>query len=152
MKECDIEKNMEKCNCSYEPCSRKGICCECIQYHWSMKELPACFFPDDVERTYDRSLRRFIEVYKDRGWLQKPWVSNETRAQLCTRTGLSFQDVLDFLLELISSPLKHALLTASTVNSAPRPKKLSIEKNISPLQVSSPKSRKSYHQGSGLTT
>lgn len=55
---------MQKCNCSYEPCSRKGICCECIQYHWHMKELPACFFPDDVERTYDRSLRRFNEVYK----------------------------------------------------------------------------------------
>jgi len=31
-----------------------------------MDELPACFFPDDVEKTYDRSLRRFIEVYKDR--------------------------------------------------------------------------------------
>ena len=67
MRECNSEKNMEKCNCSYEPCSRKGICCECIQYHWSMKELPACFFPDDVERTFDRSIRRFIEVYKDRG-------------------------------------------------------------------------------------
>ena len=65
MKECNSEKNMEKCNCSYEPCSRKGICCECIQYHWNMKELPACFFPDDVERTFDRSIRRFIEVYKD---------------------------------------------------------------------------------------
>jgi len=32
-----------------------------------MKELPACFFPDDVEKTFDRSIRRFIEVYKDRG-------------------------------------------------------------------------------------
>jgi hypothetical protein len=31
-----------------------------------MKELPACFFPDDVERTYDRSIKKFIEIYKDR--------------------------------------------------------------------------------------
>jgi hypothetical protein len=31
-----------------------------------MKEMPACFFPDDVERTYDRSLRRFIEIYKNK--------------------------------------------------------------------------------------
>jgi hypothetical protein len=31
-----------------------------------MNELPACLFPDDVERTYDRSIRRFIETYKDR--------------------------------------------------------------------------------------
>jgi hypothetical protein len=29
-----------------------------------MKQLSACFFPEDVERTYDRSLRRFIECYK----------------------------------------------------------------------------------------
>jgi hypothetical protein len=31
-----------------------------------MKELPACFFPDETERTYNRSLRRFIEIYKDK--------------------------------------------------------------------------------------
>jgi hypothetical protein len=29
-----------------------------------MQELPACFFPDSVERTYDRSLARFILTYK----------------------------------------------------------------------------------------
>jgi hypothetical protein len=29
-----------------------------------MDELPACFFPEDVERTYDRSLKKFIEIYK----------------------------------------------------------------------------------------
>ncbi|GAH52344.1 unnamed protein product, partial [marine sediment metagenome] len=46
------------------PCSRKGKCCECIRYHWRMRELPACFFPDDVERTYDRSIERFISIYK----------------------------------------------------------------------------------------
>jgi hypothetical protein len=27
-----------------------------------MGQLPACLFPDDVERTYDRSLRKFIET------------------------------------------------------------------------------------------
>lgn len=31
-----------------------------------MNELPACLFPDDVEKTYDRSLRRFIVIYKDK--------------------------------------------------------------------------------------
>ncbi len=67
MKECSVNKNLEKCNCSYEPCSRKGICCECLQYHWSMGELPACFFPDDVERTYDRSIERFMKTYQERG-------------------------------------------------------------------------------------
>jgi len=64
--ECNIKKNMARCNCSYDPCSRKGRCCDCLAYHWKMRELPACLFPDDVEATYDRSLRRFIEVWKDK--------------------------------------------------------------------------------------
>ena len=66
MKECSKEKNLSTCNCTWEPCSRKGICCECISYHWRMKELPACLFPEDIERTYDRSLRNFIKIYKDK--------------------------------------------------------------------------------------
>ncbi len=61
--ECNKEKNLQKCNCSYEPCSRKGICCECVAYHRSSDELPACVFPDNVERTYDRSFRKFIQTH-----------------------------------------------------------------------------------------
>lgn len=67
MRECSIEKNKSKCNCSYEPCSRKGICCECISYHLSSGELPACYFSADVEKTYDRSIEKFIETYKRKG-------------------------------------------------------------------------------------
>ncbi|MFA5858131.1 MAG: DUF6485 family protein [Elusimicrobiota bacterium] len=63
-KECNATRNKSKCNCSYEPCSRKGVCCECIQYHLAMEELPACCFPDDVERTYDRSFSRFVKLHK----------------------------------------------------------------------------------------
>ena len=55
----NLKVNLKRCNCSYDPCSRKGRCCECLQYHLGMHELPACCFPDDVERTYDRSFRRF---------------------------------------------------------------------------------------------
>jgi hypothetical protein len=64
MRECTLEQNNKKCNCTYEPCNRKGICCECIRYHWQSGELPACFFPDDIERTYDRSIEKFIEIYQ----------------------------------------------------------------------------------------
>lgn len=60
--ECNQEKNRGRCNCSYEPCSRKGICCECIQYHTRMRQLPACVFPDDAERTYDRSYEHFARL------------------------------------------------------------------------------------------
>ena len=67
MRECSVEDNKARCNCTYEPCSRKGICCECIRCHWQMGELPACFFPDDIEETYDRSIERFIQTYQQRG-------------------------------------------------------------------------------------
>jgi len=60
----NYQSNLAKCNCTYEPCPRKGICCECIAYHKQMGELPACFFPDDVERTYDRSIRRFMALQR----------------------------------------------------------------------------------------
>ncbi|MBN2467238.1 MAG: hypothetical protein JXD19_03710 [Deltaproteobacteria bacterium] len=67
MRECSIEANKRQCNCSYEPCSRKGICCECLNYHRQMGELPACFFPDDIERTYDRSIETFVTAFNKRG-------------------------------------------------------------------------------------
>jgi len=60
--ECRQHNNLKHCNCSYEPCARKGLCCECIQYHLRMRELPACVFPDDVERTFDRSFERFAQL------------------------------------------------------------------------------------------
>lgn len=61
--ECDnLEANLEFCNCTYEPCPRKGNCCECIRYHLRQRELPACAFPVEAERTYDRSFRKFIET------------------------------------------------------------------------------------------
>jgi hypothetical protein len=65
MSECpNKEKNLQHCNCTYEPCSRKGICCECLAYHRRNKELPACYFPAEVEKTYDRSLARFLQISK----------------------------------------------------------------------------------------
>jgi hypothetical protein len=62
--ECSQEKNKRKCTCTYEPCNREGKCCGCIEYHWSMGELPGCLFSPEVEKTYDRSLEKFIETYK----------------------------------------------------------------------------------------
>ena len=60
--ECKKESNSSRCNCSYGSCSRKGVCCECLTYHLRNKELPACCFPNDVEKTYDRSFQKFIEI------------------------------------------------------------------------------------------
>ena len=60
--ECNKERNLVDCNCTYEPCSRKGICCECIRYHKRMRQLPGCVFPDDEERTFDRSYENFARL------------------------------------------------------------------------------------------
>jgi len=57
--ECRATEHQRRCNCSYEPCSRKGICCDCLRYHLNQRQLPACCFPDDVEATWDRSFERF---------------------------------------------------------------------------------------------
>ena len=57
--ECRQEQNLKMCNCTY-PCSRKGICCECIAYHRRAGELPACYFDDKTERTYDRSVEAYL--------------------------------------------------------------------------------------------
>lgn len=65
--ECKKEQNLKDCNCSYPGCSRKGICCECLKSHLKNRELPACFFPDDVEKTYDRSFEKFAELVKKGG-------------------------------------------------------------------------------------
>jgi hypothetical protein len=61
--ECQIEINKARCNCTYEPCPRKGKCCECIAYHLELDELPACVFPPEVEKTYDRSFARFVQLF-----------------------------------------------------------------------------------------
>ena len=66
MSECHASQNKANCTCTYEPCSRKGLCCECLQYHWGMEQLPGCLFPPEVEKTYDRSLAKFIATYKKR--------------------------------------------------------------------------------------
>jgi hypothetical protein len=58
--ECKKEENLKRCTCTYEPCSKKGLCCECLSYHLAHNELPACAFSQEAERTYDRSFSRFI--------------------------------------------------------------------------------------------
>lgn len=60
--ECKKTQNLNHCNCSYEPCSRKGTCCECISFHLSSRELPACCFPAEAEQTYDRSFEHFTRL------------------------------------------------------------------------------------------
>lgn len=60
--ECEVEKNRKACTCTYEHCEKKGRCCECVAYHRRRGEIPGCFFPAPSEKTYDRSVKKFIEA------------------------------------------------------------------------------------------
>ncbi len=60
--ECKKEKSLERCNCTYSPCSPKGVCCDCIAYHLGSRGLPGCVFPDDEEKAWDRSFENFARL------------------------------------------------------------------------------------------
>ncbi|MGE5398262.1 MAG: DUF6485 family protein [Chitinophagales bacterium] len=58
--DCKKDNNIKKCNCTYEPCSRKGMCCQCVEYHRKRNELPGCYFSKETERSYERSIRAYF--------------------------------------------------------------------------------------------
>ncbi len=65
MKECQNRAdNLKSCGCTYPGCVRKGMCCECIRHHRENGELPGCLFPKEAEKTYDRSVRKFLGSVK----------------------------------------------------------------------------------------
>lgn len=65
MTQCNnLKRNLEICNCTYAGCPRHGICCECLSYHRSNGELPACYFSKSREKTYDRSIGSYMRDEK----------------------------------------------------------------------------------------
>ncbi|MFC1853232.1 DUF6485 family protein [candidate division CSSED10-310 bacterium] len=63
--ECEhLQQNLKICNCTYDPCPRKGNCCLCLHYHRRMGELPACYFTETEEATYNRSISYFVSRRK----------------------------------------------------------------------------------------
>jgi len=64
--ECEVDRNLEKCNCTYSGCPRKGKCCECIAYHRKNGELPACYFTEEQEKTWDRTIEHFVRINSKR--------------------------------------------------------------------------------------
>jgi hypothetical protein len=63
--ECQKEKNKVSCNCTYD-CELKGFCCECIKEHREKGELPACYFSEEAEKTFDRSVENFINDHNNK--------------------------------------------------------------------------------------
>lgn len=64
--ECKKERNTQFCNCTYSPCSNKGICCDCLMSHLKKRQLPACCFDAKAEATYDRSFEHFAKLIKEK--------------------------------------------------------------------------------------
>jgi len=58
--DCNKSNNVKNCTCTYSPCSRKGLCCECVAYHRKNREIPGCFFSKNGEASYDRSITAFL--------------------------------------------------------------------------------------------
>ncbi|MEZ4813027.1 MAG: hypothetical protein R2883_06035 [Caldisericia bacterium] len=48
------------CNCTY-PCDKRCKCCEYIAYHRKNGELPACYFNNKDEKTYNRSIEFYLK-------------------------------------------------------------------------------------------
>ena len=61
--ECKKVRNADACACTYTSCDRRGVCCDCIQYHLSKRQLPGCCFPPAAEKTYDRSFKNFAKAW-----------------------------------------------------------------------------------------
>ncbi|MGD0234517.1 MAG: DUF6485 family protein [Syntrophorhabdales bacterium] len=62
--DCIAEENLSACTCTYMSCDRRGKCCACIAYHRKQQEIPGCFFSKEAERSYDRSISRFMKEHK----------------------------------------------------------------------------------------
>lgn len=57
---CQHNKMNADCPCTHNNCAQHGKCCECVAYHRSHRQLPACFFDAEAERTGDRSVEFYI--------------------------------------------------------------------------------------------
>ena len=64
--ECKYKRNLNICNCTYEPCPTKGVCCDCLAKHLRNRQLPACCFPKGAEATYDRSFEHFAGLVNNK--------------------------------------------------------------------------------------
>lgn len=66
MTSCNRNERKAKCACTYvdengNPCVHKGKCCACIAHHRKKGELPGCYFSPAQEKTYNRSIKFYLE-------------------------------------------------------------------------------------------
>jgi hypothetical protein len=64
MIDCNQQELKKACTCTYD-CSRRGKCCECLEYHISKNQLPGCAFAKlskEAEKSYNRNFEYFAEL------------------------------------------------------------------------------------------
>ena len=69
MTDCNQAELAKDCSCTYSTCSRRGKCCECIQYHLKKDELPGCVFAKiskEAESSYNRDFEYFAKLVLDK--------------------------------------------------------------------------------------
>ncbi len=59
---CKKDANSARCTCTYPGCPRHGLCCDCMIYHQAKRQLPGCYFPSEVESTWERSYEAFAKL------------------------------------------------------------------------------------------
>ena len=60
--QCKMEGNEDRCPCTYPGCPRHGKCCDCLEYHRKMGELPGCYFTKEAEADWDRSVEHYMRT------------------------------------------------------------------------------------------
>lgn len=61
--DCTKKKNADQCSCTYLTCDKRGACCQCVAFHRSRGEMVGCYFKPEVEKTWDRSMERFLSQF-----------------------------------------------------------------------------------------
>ncbi|MFW9782857.1 MAG: DUF6485 family protein [Candidatus Heimdallarchaeota archaeon] len=64
MVDCNQKDRRKICSCTYD-CQRRGKCCECIEYHLKMNQLPGCAFAKiskEAEQSYNRGFEYFARL------------------------------------------------------------------------------------------
>ncbi|MHA2398995.1 MAG: DUF6485 family protein [Promethearchaeota archaeon] len=64
MNDCNQDERKNTCQCTYD-CHRRGKCCECLEHHLSMNQLPGCAFAKiskQAEKSYNRDFEYFAKL------------------------------------------------------------------------------------------
>jgi len=65
MEVCTRKENLSMCTCTAHggTCENRGKCCDCVKFHRDQGCIPGCFFSEEGEKLYDRSMKTFVKTW-----------------------------------------------------------------------------------------